>query len=134
MAFEQQLMCAALGELEPGKVSVKAPVTRDAIQLLWFGDKEEFCILDLVIDPDSVSLKRKDGKDLQANVYLEDNATGFSLVLSEPVEEIVFRRLGRSSWTLEPEGLEIADMSGFEIFADSVAEHALIRQRNPEQN
>ena len=127
-----ELFCLALEELEPGKVSVRAPVAKDAVQVEWFGNIEELCELDVIVDPDSVSIKRKDEEELQINLYGEGikDVDYYSSVLGEPVDEIIFRRLGSFMWAVEPEDVEVINLSGLQIFADVLGKQAKKKQRN----
>ncbi|HEX5797671.1 MAG TPA: hypothetical protein VFX86_04765 [Candidatus Saccharimonadales bacterium] len=137
MPIQANVTTPHFGELEPGRISLGAPAVDEVLQVnLRQAEAEQADVrrVEIEVEEGRICLRREDGQSIQARVH-NRNAGPFERdevsgeVLRTPVEKIIFHRTGsRHRWSVEGEGLVINDLGDFEMFVDTVADYALMKQ------
>ena len=118
------LLCVPdLDELCTGAIRLTVPLVDDMIQI-GLGGRYRTGSVDVVKGPTLLTIRRADGRPLQAQIVREEPVT----VLREPVSHLRLRRVRSGLWTT-PRSVPVGRVADLEQLVRTVATFGLAKQR-----
>jgi hypothetical protein len=112
-----------LDELRPGVIRLTVPLVDDVIQI-GLGGRYRTSAVDVVKGPALLTLRRTDGRPLQAQIVRDEPVT----VLRAPVPHLTLRRARSGLWTA-PRSVPVGRVADLEQLVRTVATFGLAKQR-----